>query len=237
MKKSIFVLATLALFPSLYGQENFDREKVLEIFSQYNPVVLEKAQENKDYHFVLETLAEQYNFPITRQSRLELIAIARNFDNSIRLDFLTDNYKKSVFLSQVGGMDLASVRAGFSKELMPIFQNVWAVTVQVKELELKEYREELSSVKKDKSLSKEQKQNEISFLKQAVKNTKQEIKLLKKEVALQLLDAVEEYIAQTDWQIAQEQAASAEQATAKASAVKETENLQVKTKNKKPVAK
>ena len=48
MKRSLFILATLAMSSALYAAEPgfYTREKVLDIFAQYNPSVLENAQQN-----------------------------------------------------------------------------------------------------------------------------------------------------------------------------------------------
>ena len=60
MRRSLFLLATLAMSSALYAQQDangYNREKVLDIFAQYNPVVLENAKNNADYNAVLENLA------------------------------------------------------------------------------------------------------------------------------------------------------------------------------------
>ena len=50
MKRSLFLLASLALTSALYAQPgaSFTREQILDIFEQYNPSVLQKAAEQPD---------------------------------------------------------------------------------------------------------------------------------------------------------------------------------------------
>ena len=88
MRRSLFILAALALTPAVYAQGDatpFTREQVLEIFSQYNPSVLEQASQNEDYNTVLDSFLDAYESSNTPMARTELIAVARNFDNSIRI--------------------------------------------------------------------------------------------------------------------------------------------------------
>ena len=158
MRRSLFILATLAMSSALYAQADaghYNREKVLDIFSQYNPAVLENARQNADYNAVLEGLLASYNAPETEENRYELIALARNFDNSIRLKALAVNYEEAVLLSQMSGLDLSSAVLHFRRELTPVFQNIWAVTVQLREYQIDEYEAQLKELRKNKTLSKE----------------------------------------------------------------------------------
>ena len=73
MKKTLFILATLAMSSALYAQAEagvYTREKVLELFAQYNPSVLEKARQNEAYNLVLESFASSYQAPQTEQERI-----------------------------------------------------------------------------------------------------------------------------------------------------------------------
>ncbi|MGN1058300.1 MAG: hypothetical protein ACI4Q7_02985, partial [Candidatus Avelusimicrobium sp.] len=63
MRRSLLVLAAFVVTPALYAQADsahFTREQVLEIFSQYNPSVLERAKTDTDYNAVLESFLSAY---------------------------------------------------------------------------------------------------------------------------------------------------------------------------------
>ena len=121
---------------ALYAQQDangYNREKVLDIFAQYNPVVLENAKNNADYNAVLENLAVSYQAPDTEESRFELISVARNFDNSIRLHMLSEQYEETLFLSAVNGVDSAATDKYFTRQVSDVLARVWAVTVNLRE--------------------------------------------------------------------------------------------------------
>ncbi len=236
MRRSLFVLATLAMSSALYAQADtalYTREKVLDIFAQYNPSVLERATQNAGYNAVLESFLTAYNAPETQAARYDLIAVARNFDNSIRLHALIKQYEESSVLAQLGGIAPSTVRSYAREQLKDVFQNIWAVTVQLRELQLKEAQDSLKQLRKDKTLSKEARSAQVFSLKQQIKALKAELKAFKKNPGEQILTAVDSVLVQADERLAAQvvqQAASSEQSL-------QTENLQIKTKNKKPVAK
>lgn len=153
MRRSLFLLATLAMSSALYAQQDangYNREKVLDIFAQYNPVVLENAKNNADYNAVLENLAVSYQAPDTEEARFELISVARNFDNSIRLHMLSEQYEETLFLSAVNGVDSAATDKYFTRQVSDVLARVWAVTVNLREEQAKEYKRQLSQVKRIK---------------------------------------------------------------------------------------
>ena len=76
------------------------------------------------------------------------------------------------------------------------------------------------------------------MLKEKIKALKTEIKSLKKDAGAQILSAVDVYVAEMDRSIAEKlEAERARMQEASSKQVSQTKNLQVKTKNKKPVAK
>lgn len=241
MRRSLFILATLAMSSALYGQTDsgyYTREKVLELFAQYNPSVLEKATQNADYEAILEGFLSSYQGEENDQNRYELIAVARNFDNSIRLKGLTLQYEEATIFAQMSGNSSDSARLRFRKELLPVFQSIWAVTVQLRAYEIEELTKQLKKIQKDKSLSEDQRQARLADLKEKITVLKQEQKRLQKDPGEQILSAMDVYIAQADRNItAQLEALRAGQAQEAAQEVLQTDNLQIKTKNKKPVAK
>lgn len=241
MKRSLFILATLAMSSALYAAEPgfYTREKVLDIFAQYNPSVLENAQQNKDYNDILEAFAASYQAPQTPANRYELIAVARNFDTSIRLQGAVQTYQDALEYARLSGGNPAVAQAHFRQELLALYANIWAVSVQLYEYEVQESRQLLKQLAKDKTLPADTRASREEQLRQRISDLKHQLKTLQTDPGEQLLLAVDAYIAQTDLQLAaaREQSAAARQAQTVFEKARQTANLQIKTKNKKPVAK
>ena len=235
MKKSLFMLATLTLASALYAQADggyYTREKVLELFSQYNPAILENAQQNEDYNAILESFLASYHEPETAENQYELIAIARNFDNSIRLQAVTNEYEQAVLFAHMSGQDIAPAAVQrFRQELLPIFRQIWAVTVQLREVQIDDAKALLKQIRKDKTLSAADRSSREQILQTQLDELKAQHKALQKDAGAQIVASVEQYMAQAD------EALVARQAEKRADQTRQTENLQIKTKNKKPVAK
>lgn len=238
MRRSLFLLATLAMSSALYAQPDastYNREKVLDIFAQYNPAVLENAKQNADYNAILEDLAASYQAPDTEDSRFELISVARNFDNSIRLHTLAEQYEEALFLSAVNGVDASATDKYFNRQVADVLGRVWAVTVNLREEQVKEYKKQLAQVKKDKTADRTAKSN---ALKAKIKAVKAELKALKKDPGSQISTAAQAFGQQVQTRVQARLSALA--ASAEKDATMQTEqtpNLQVKTNHKKPVAK
>lgn len=240
MRRSLFLLATLAMSSALYAQPDastYNREKVLDIFAQYNPAVLENAKQNADYNAILEDLAASYQAPDTEDARFELISVARNFDNSIRLHTLAEQYEEALFLSAVNGVDASATDKYFNRQVADVLGRVWAVTVNLREEQIKEYKKQLAQVKKDKTLSVDR-TAKSNALKAKIKAVKAELKALKKDPGSQISTAAQAFGQQVQTRVQarlSSLAASAEKDAAMQTA--QTPNLQVKTNHKKPVAK
>ena len=238
MRRSLFLLATLAMSSALYAQPDastYNREKVLDIFAQYNPAVLENAKKNADYNAILEDLAASYQAPDTEDARFELISVARNFDNSIRLHTLAEQYEEALFLSAVNGVDASATDKYFNRQVADVLGRVWAVTVNLREEQVKEYKKQLAQVKKDKTADRTAKSN---ALKAKIKAVKAELKALKKDPGSQISTAAQAFGQQVQTRVQARLSALA--ASAEKDATMQTEqtpNLQVKTNHKKPVAK
>lgn len=238
MRRSLFLLATLAMSSALYAQPDastYNREKVLDIFAQYNPAVLENAKQNADYNAILEDLAASYQAPDTEDSRFELISVARNFDNSIRLHTLAEQYEEALFLSAVNGVDASATDKYFNRQAADVLGRVWAVTVNLREEQVKEYKKQLAQVKKGKTADHTAKSN---ALKAKIKAVKAELKALKKDPGSQISTAAQAFGQQVQTRVQARLSALA--ASAEKDATMQTEqtpNLQVKTNHKKPVAK
>ena len=238
MRRSLFLLATLAMSSALYAQPDastYNREKVLDIFAQYNPAVLENAKQNADYNAILEDLAASYQAPDTEDSRFELISVARNFDNSIRLHTLAEQYEEALFLSAVNGVDASATDKYFNRQVADVLGRVWAVTVNLREEQVKEYKKQLAQVKKDKTADRTAKSN---ALKAKIKAVKSELKALKKDPGSQISTAAQAFGQQVQTRVqARLSALAASSEEDAALQTEQTPNLQVKTNHKKPVAK
>ena len=217
----------------------YTREKVLDIFAQYNPSVLANAQQNKDYNEILESFVSAYQAPQTPASRYELIAVARNFDASIRLQGLTQTYEDALLYAQLSGGSADGAEERFRRDLLPLYAHIWAVTVQLREYELQETEARLKQTKKDKSLSDSERTQRVEQLRVRADELEQELRSLQKDPGTQLVDAVGAYIAHINSRFADAQALAqaARSSQIAAEQTRQTDNLQIKTKNKKPVAK
>lgn len=235
MRRTLFVLAALALAPAVYAQADpayFTREQVLEIFSQYNPSVLEQASQSADYNAVLDSFLDAYEAASQPVDKMELIAVARNFDNSIRLQLLTNAYLQTAATLRLTGGDVSSADRLLRKDLTDVFSRIWAVTVQLRRYQLAETKQALKAVRADKTLSAEVRSEQIGALQAEIRALKMELKELQKDRGEEVLFAVDAYIQQL-----QQAQSGLLQAARESAAASETENLQVKSKHKKPVAK
>lgn len=237
MKRSLAVLALLTLSSaSLCAAENYNREKVLALFAQYNPAVLEKAQQDGDYNALVQEVADAYNLPETDENRYTLLALIRNFDNSLDLNNLTAVYEKTLYLHATNGLEVDSITERFSQDLVPVFSRIWAVSLQTHTQHLQEAKARVKEIKKDKSLTAAQRKEALDEQEKTISFLKQEIKNLKKDAASRIVTITDDYAAQVKQDLLQ-QLSSRSSVTAHNTAVQETENLSLISKNKKPVAK
>lgn len=236
MKKSMFILATMALSVMLYAQpeqEAFSRAEMLDIFAQFNPSVLEKSKQNADYNAILELFLSSYQASPTPTSRYELIAVARNFDNSIALQALTARYHSLWTAARMTGQDNPAARQTFTDDVTAVMKNIWSETVSLRQYQVAQTKAQLKALKKNKEISKEERTAQKQQLNAQLKSLKAEIKTLKKNPEEYVRSAVQRYVTSTEEKFA----AQEEAARQKAQAAKQAKNLQVKTNNKKPVAK
>lgn len=240
MKKSVFILASMALSAALYAQTanpSFSREEVLEIFAQFNPSVLEKAQNSAEYNSVLETFLQTYQSGKAPADKYELIGVARNFDNSIALQGLSNTYRGLWMGAKMTGTDVSAARTAFTQDVSEVMKNIWSVSVNLRQYQLSQTKAQLKAVRKDKTLSKDERAAQAEKLEFDIKMLKHEIKSLKKNSGEFAQSAAQDYVSSTEGKFEQELAAAREAAAKQAQAARQTKNLQTKTKNKKPVAK
>lgn len=238
MKRSLAVLALLTFSSaSLCAAESYNREKVLALFAQYNPAVLERAQQDEVYNALVQSVAAAYNLPQTDDNHYNLLALIRNFDNSVDLNVLTAEYVQTLYLHAENNLDINGITERFSQDLLPVFSRIWAVSLQTHKEHLKTAKTRVKEIKKDKSLTAEQKKEALAAQEKTISFLKQEIKNLKKDAAAQIVYTSDMYTANVRQDVLQQLSQSRALRAAHNTAVDETANLSVISKNKKPVAK
>ncbi len=211
MKRGLFLLATMTLTSALYAQGVLSAEKARQIVGNFNPQLLERAAQSPAVSQLVDELISSY---LSKQpaddlaGRYELAALARNFDNSIALYEVTQGYEQAVRYSYAGQDVEPSARQYAQEQLRGILARIWAVSVQTKTELLAQY----------KKLHAPANGPVISALETELKN-------LQTEVGDHLAELVQVTLNQAQAQVQAEQ-----------TALRETTNLQVKTKHKKPVA-
>lgn len=239
MKKGLLLLAALAVSSALCAQENqnLGREDVLAAFKEYNPAALEKAARNPAYNDLLNKVAAAYAAPDTDERQNEMIALVKNFDNSVRLQAAREEYFNGRTLQAVSGEELAALDARVQAELQEVVKSVFDNTLEVREIQIDRYQEQIKAVKKDDSLSKEQKKASVAELKDKIKAVKTEIKTLKKNSKQKIQDTADVYFADIRSEYTRRQDIERLRADAQELQASQTAARDVKADNKKPVAK
>jgi hypothetical protein len=211
MKRGLFLLATVTLSSALYAQQILTPEKAREIVGNFNPQLLEQASQDQNISELVEGLISAYlaQKPIDNlDTKYELAALARNFDNSLALYDATQEYQQAVRYSYAAENIEPAARQHAQEQLRKIFSRIWAVSIQIKEELLAQYKS--SKFQGDREV--------ISALENDLKN-------LKTNVGEQIIGLVEDRLERTRARVLAEQ-----------TTLKQTSNLQIKTKHKKPVA-
>lgn len=241
MKRSTLLLAMLSLSVVLYAQpavSALTREQVLEVFSRFNPSVLEKARQDAAYQNLLEQLLASYDGVKASPNRWEMIALARNFDHSVYLHRLTETYRQLWLASEMMGADIGPQRELFTSDVRDVFTHFWAVTVQLRQYQLAQMRQELRQVRRDKTLPATERTQRQEQLKAQIQSLQEEIKAFKKQPGEQICFLTQTYVNQVEEKARAQAFAVKRQASMQAAQqAAQSENLQIKSKNKKPVAK
>lgn len=236
MKKSLFFVAVWAAASVLCAQEspNFGREDVMAAFKEYNPAALEKAAQNPAYNELLNKLADAYHSPRTEASRNELIALVKNFDNSLRLQAVRNAYFEGRTLQRVSGTELNALDEKTAKDVLAVVRSIFKNTLEVKNIQIKDYKARLKAVKKDPTLSAQEKEQAVSRLENQIRSVKREIKQLKSNSKQKIRDTASVYFGEIRSDFAASEQASAAPARLEA---EQSSALDVKANHKKPVAK
>ncbi len=211
MKRGLFLLATVTLTSALYAQGTMSAQRARQIIGNFNPQLLEHASQNSGVSQLVDELISTY---LAKQpaddlaNRYELAALARNFDNSVALYQVKQGYQQAVRYSYAGQNVEPAARQYAQEQLRKIFSRIWAVSVQTKTELLSQY----------KALNDAKNQQTISALEADLKN-------LQTNVGDQLVYLVQTTLEQVHAHVLAEQ-----------TALRETSNMQIKTKHKKPVA-
>ena len=239
MKKSLLLLAALAVSSALCAQEGqrLGQEDVLAAFKEYNPAALEKAAANPAYADLLNKVAAAYSAPLTDANQNEMIALVLNFDNSVQLQVAREEYFNGRTLQMVAGEDLSALEERVSARVENVVKSVYKNTLKVKDLQIDRYKDQVKAVKKDETLSKEQKEDAVNKLNDQIKAVKAEIKTLKKNSKQKIQDTAEMYLAEIRSEFLSRQNGQLISAQQKEEAAAQAPAKEVKADNKKPVAK
>ena len=194
MKRGLLLVATLSLCSALYAQGTLTREEAREVFAAYNPALLQKAAQDEQLNQLLDQLFRQFvsqHSADTFENRYTLIALARNFENSLALNQTLAQYQQALIYSQHGTDVTAAARAHAREKLNTLYPRIWAVSVQVKETLLRAYK-----VQKNAQLA------------PAITALQADLAQLKTNVGAQLITLTQQALAQ-----AEQQAQQAAQAT------------------------
>ncbi len=231
MYKKGIVLAISVLTCALYaqGKEFLEKEDILQAFEQYNAGVLEQAKTNQTYNEIFQKLTTSFKVPDTVENQAEMIALVKNFDNSLQLYVLGEAYQEARLLQLASGASLDTLDANMAHEILPVLQDIYHNTLVVKKIQIGLYKQKIKEVKKNKELTREAQKEQIAQWKAKIKQTKTDISNLKKNATAQINNTANQYMKDMQAVFEQSQAKQlkAEQATAQ----------DVKANNKKPVAK
>lgn len=237
MKKSLLFLAALAVSSALCAQEgqNFTRDDVFAAFQEYNPAALQRADSSPAYRDLLEKVAAAYTAPKTDENQNQLIALVKNFDNSLRLQAVKETYANSRTLQQMSGTQLADLDERTTQQLQAVVQDIFKQTLQVKQIQVKRYKQQIKATKKDASLSAEQKTEQVAALQAQIRAVKTEVRNLKKSSSQKIQDTAKVYFADMRSEYDKQHAAA--EAPEQQLQVEQSAAHDVKANHKKPVAK
>ena len=230
MKHGFFLAATVTLSSALYAQQPLTYQAAEGVFAQYNPQLMARVSQEPSMRELVEQVLASYldsRPQDTPENRYTLIALARNFENSLALQALTQQYEQAVLYARLGNPQVqAAAREHARRELLSTYARIWAVSVQVKEDLLAYYQQARGGVSALPLTGVEQKAR-TARLKAVINALEADIRDLKTQPGEQLLSLTRQALTRTEEQV---------QAQAKSLQAAATDNLQIKTKHKKPVA-
>ena len=230
MKKTLLVLAILTICSAVYAQEKtvFDGEDLLTVLQQYNPSVLQSAANDSVYGRILQELVQSYSAPRTEENGYELIALAKNFDNSLALQMLSEQYLHRRALENVSGLAAPVLKEDMLHDLQIILQDIFKNTLEVKNIQLKNEKKKLKELRRDKTLSAEEKSTQKEQISAQIRQIKQEIRVLKQNAKQKITATAQAYLDKLEAELA-----AAQQGQSQA---QESSSYDIKANHKKPVA-
>lgn len=238
MKKSLFVLAVLAVSCALYAKDASSAEEALAFFAKYNPSVLEKAKQDPAYNAVLQEVVQNVKLNDTLESRLEMIALVRNFDNSVKINTTAQEYENALLLAITSGTDTDPIVKKYRQQFTDAYAGIWAVSVNLQEKLVAQYKRMLKNVKKNTAMTPEQRESEQAAITKKMETSRAYLKQMNDNAGEYLSSAVNSAMAASDNRVFQKISALNDLRTQMQAAAQaqESDNLQVKNKNQKPVA-
>ncbi len=230
VKKSFLALAVLAVSSAVcaQGQADLGREEMLAVFQEYNPAALDKAGQNEVYADILNQLTAAYTASRTAENYYDLVALVKNFDNSIALHIIGQSYLKQITLQEMSGQEFPSLEQDTLETLKPVMRRILDNTVSVRKLQIADYKKQLKQISRNGELSAQQKAQQKAQVKEQIRLLKQEIHELKHHTNRYIEETAKGYLVQ----VKEQQAASQAQALEAA----QSASHDVKANHKKPVA-
>lgn len=231
MKNGLFLLATVTLSSALYAQQPLTYQETEDIFAHYNPQLMARSAQDDNMRNLVDQVITTFirqQPENTLENRYTLIALARNFENSLILQAVTEQYQRSLLYAQLGNREVAGpARENARQNLLENYARMWAVSVQVKEDLLAQYEAARKEAGKDALLTPAEQKARQARLDDTIHALRADIRQLRTNPGNQLIELTEETLTTAAEQVQGQLAALEAQST---------DNLQIKTKHKKPVA-
>ena len=231
MKNGLFLLASVTLSSALYAQQPLTYQDTEDVFLRYNPQLMAQSAQDDNMRNLVEQVIATFvsqQPENTLENRYTLIALARNFENSLILQAVTEQYQTTLLYAQLGNREVAEpAQENARKTLLENYARMWAVSVQVKEDLLAQYEKARKEVGKESLLTPAEQKARQARLDDTIYALRADIRQLRTNPGNQLIELTEETLTGAAEQIRGQLAALEAQST---------DNLQIKTKHKKPVA-
>lgn len=239
MKRSLLVFAVLACSCSLYAQENSSAREVLSFFTKYNPAVLEKAKQDRTYNEILSGVINQIKLDGSLETRLEMIALVRNFDNSVKLTTLGLDYENALLLAITDNKSTEAASEKYRQAIKDVYVRIWAVSVNVQEELIAQYKQILKDIKKNTALTAAQRAEQEALVRQKMDKAEKYLKQIKSNCGEYITAATDAAMASAQSNVYMEIMAvtDAKREMQISQQARESDNFQVKHNNQKPVAK
>lgn len=231
MKNGLFLLATVTLSSALYAQQPLTYQETEDIFARYNPQLMARSAQDDNMRNLVDQVITTFvsqQPENTLENRYTLIALARNFENSLILQAATEQYQRAFLYAQLGNPEIVGpAQENARKMLLENYARMWAVSVQVKEDLLAQYETSRKEAGRDARLTPAEQKARQARLDDTIHALRADIRQLRTNPGNQLIELTEETLTEAADQVRDQLAALEAQST---------DNLQIKTKHKKPVA-